>query len=370
MTSIKSIRIAGFRSLKDVTLEPGRVTVLIGANGAGKSNVLSALRMLRAMADQGLRWYVAEAGAAATLLHYGPKQTPAMELEVDFEDDGGRFAYVARLGHAADDTLAFLDERLDDRVADNATQSLGTGHREARLGAEARTGAFAARSAYQSLAGLGTFHFHDTSGHSPLRQHSRQEDARRLHPDGSNLAAYLYMIANATGESYRKAWDFINSMVNRIAPFIERLDPVLATPDQRETSMVRLDWFDETGYPFRTHHLSDGTLRMIALVTALVQPIELRPAFIAIDEPELGLHPAAISLLAGLIRSASAHSQILIATQSPMLLNEFAPADVVVVERELNATVLHRLDPDKLATWFEDYTLAEIWEKNLIGGRP
>lgn len=368
--ALTSIRIAGFRSLRDVTLQFGRITVLIGANGAGKSNVLSAMRMLRAMADQGLRRYVAQWGPAKALLHYGPKRTPAMELQVEFEEDGGHFAYVAQLGYAPVDALTFLDERLEARTVVNATQSLGVGHNEAHLPGEARAGSFAAVAAQRWLGSLCTFHFHDTSKESRLRALSGQVDARGLSPDGGNLAAYLYMIANATGERYRIAWDLINSLVRRIAPFIDRLVPVLVSPEQHGTSMVRLDWIDETGEILDVSQLSDGTLRMIALITALAQPVELRPAFITIDEPELGLHPAAISLLAGLIQSASAHSQILLATQSPLVLDEFDPADVVIAEREANATSLRRLDPDELETWLEDYSLSEIWDKNLIGGRP
>ena len=116
--------------------------------------------------------------------------------------------------------------------------------------------------------------------------------------------------------------------------------------------------------------ISDGTLRCIALFTALGQPVESLPAFLSIDEPELGLHPAALGILASLVRSTSTHAQILLATQSPALLDLFDPQDVVVAERAQGATTFRRLDPDQLAGWLEDYSLSELYDKNVLGGRP
>jgi predicted ATPase len=144
----------------------------------------------------------------------------------------------------------------------------------------------------------------------------------------------------------------------------------LVNPAAGDESAVRLDWVDERDQVFGPHQLSDGTLRCIALFTALAQPVETLPSFLTIDEPELGLHPAALHLLAGLVRSTSAHCQILLATQSPALLDLFEPHEIVVTERKDGSTELRRLDPNALATWLEDYSLSELYDKNVLGGRP
>jgi predicted ATPase len=214
------------------------------------------------------------------------------------------------------------------------------------------------------------FHFHDTSATAPLRANSRQQDAHYLRSDGSNLAAYLREIANGQSEGQKAAWARINGLVHQVAPFVKALQPTLVTPDQPDTSAVRLDWIDERDGTFGPHQLSDGTLRAIALITALAQPDDRLPAFVSIDEPELGLHPAALALLASLMRSVADRCQVLLATQSPALLDLFEPDEVVVADRCGAETRLRRLDREALAPWLEDYTLSQLNDKNLLGGRP
>jgi predicted ATPase len=372
--AITRIQVEGYRSLKSVDLAPGRVTVLIGANGSGKSNLLSIFRMVALMRTQSLRRFVGEAGGASALLHYGPKVTKELILRLEFEQKTGRNAYSARLGYAAGDTLLFLDETVESQVDGGSVltaESLGTGHSESLLeeaagGPDSKT----AKSVQWWLSKTNFFHFHDTSTASPLRQNSRQEDVGFLRSDGSNLAAYLRSLGASSEPTRLAAWRRINQLVRRVAPFIKSLQPTLVDPVHPETSAVRLDWVDERDQVFGPHHLSDGTLRCIALFTALGQPAEALPAFFSIDEPELGLHPAALMILASLVRSVSAHAQILLATQSPALLDLFDPREVIVTEREQAASSFRRLDPDQLAGWLEDYSLSELYDKNVLGGRP
>ncbi|QAT82712.1 DNA replication and repair protein RecF [Corallococcus coralloides] len=372
--AITRIHVEGFRSLQNVDLEPGRVTVLIGANGAGKSNLLSLLRMVALMRTQSLRRYVGEAGGASALLHYGPKLTKALNIRLEFEQKTATNAYSARLGYAAGDTLLFLDEAVEHRRAgSDVTQltSLGAGHKESILEeAAGEQGDPTAKAVRWWLSKTNFFHFHDTSFAAPLRQNSRQEDVRFLHSDGSNLAAYLRSLAISEEPARQAAWRRISQLVRRVAPFIKSLQPTLVDPANPETSSVRLDWVDERDQLFGPHHLSDGTLRCIALFTALGQPVDSLPAFLSIDEPELGLHPAALGILASLVRSTSTHAQILLATQSPALLDLFEPQEVVVTERAQGATTFRRLDPERLKGWLEDYSLSELYDKNVLGGRP
>ncbi len=383
MKAITRIHVEGFRSLKEVDLAPGRVTVLIGANGSGKSNLLSVLRLAPLLRTESLRTFVGEGGGASALLHYGPKVTREISLRLEFDQETGSNAYEARLGYAAGDSVIFLDETVQFRPPGNADFhppiSLGAGHAESRVREEAediqgRPGAAGRAKTVKTIhwwpSRMNFFHFHDTSSESPLRRNSRQEDTDYLRSDGSNLAAYLRTLAESEGESYRAAWTRIGGLMRRVAPFIKTLQPSPVDPSRPESSAVRLDWIDERDQAFGPHHLSDGTLRAIALFTALAQPTENLPALISIDEPELGLHPAALEVLASLVRSVTPHCQVLLATQSPALLDYFDAADVVVAERDSGATRLNRLEPEELSAWLEDYSLAELYDKNVLGGRP
>jgi predicted ATPase len=363
---LKKIVIRGLLSLEDVSLEPGRLTVLIGPNGAGKSNVLTALKMLPLIRTQSLQRFVGEAGGASALLHYGPKRTKAIELQCTFEDEKKQSSYDANLGFASGDKLLFLDENVSimPDLGGEGKQFLGKGHWETQL-QESSTPL--AKSVSWWLGQMNFFHFHDTSLHSSLRTNAKGSDDRFLRSDGSNLAAFLLMLKESEEVSHAKAWRRINKLVRRVAPSVKELLP---TPVSNGNGSVRLDWLDDQDESFGVHQLSDGTLRAIALITVLAQPTERLPKFMSIDEPELGLHPAAIRLLADLARSVSQHTQILFATQSTAFLDHFAPSEVVVVERHGGKTTLRQLEEEPLRSWLEDYSLSEIFDKGIIGGRP
>ena len=362
---LQKIRIKGLYSLSEVSLEPGRMTVLIGPNGAGKSNVLTALKMLPLIRTQSLQRFVGESGGASTLLYYGPKRTKAIELECLFEDEGETYSYHVRLGFAAGDKLLFLEEIAKAQFRDGQAlgNSLGAGHWETALRAAED---IRAQSIYHWLGKLTFFHFHDTSTYSALRTNANISDDRFLRSDGSNLATFLLLLKESKESSEHKAWNRINKLVRRIAPSIKELLPTRINGGE----WVRLDWLDDQDEIFGVNQFSDGTLRAIALITALAQPVHRLPRFICIDEPELGLHPAAIRLLAELARSVARHTQILFATQSTAFLDWFAPSEVVVVERKSGETSLRRLEEDALEGWLEDYSLSELFDKGVMGGRP
>ena len=132
---------------------------------------------------------------------------------------------------------------------------------------------------------------------------------------------------------------------------------------------IRLEW-EEHGSDtfFDTSALSDGTLRFICLATLLLQPN--LPSVVLIDEPELGLHPAAIHVLAGMLQSASTRTQLLVATQSVTLVNQFELDEVWVVDRKEGESHFNHLKEADMSVWLEDYGLGELWEKNILGGRP
>ena len=374
---VQQIHVAGFCSLKDAVLEPGRLTLLIGPNGAGKSNLLQALRLIPLLRTRSLQTYVAGHGYAAALLHYGPKVTEAIRLAVVIKEQGFTYRYKASLAFAPDDSLYFLEEMLELTDAEGCSSSgtLGSGHRESRLMevSGSRSEPFhsdelpepqAVAAVNRWLARMTFYHFHDTSAQSKLRTHARREDDRYPRSDGSNLAAYLLRLKESDQDADRKSWQRINRHCRHIAPAIKELDPVAVN------GSVRLDWIDDRDQRFGCHQLSDGTLRALALITVLSQPSERLPRLISIDEPELGLHPAAIALIAELCRSISRHTQIVLSTQSTELLDHFAVEEVVVVDREKGETTLKRLSEQDLRLWLEDYSLRDLYAKGVIGGSP
>ncbi len=369
MTAIKlnHIRIAGFRSLRDVSLDLTPVTVLIGPNGAGKSNLLWALEMVRMLADDSLRLFVSERGGASYLMHYGPKRTAAIDLSLEFSTEEGEHAYAARFGYGADESLVFLSERAGFRRAHDQPWSwteLGAGHRESALKEAGKRDA-TAKTVHWLLHQINFYHFHDTSRRSPLRTLPYSDvGGDYLRSDGSNLPAFLLGLKESTDVATQAAWRRIEGTIRRVAPFIFELTP---TADRRD---IRLKWIDDKGETFGPAHLSDGTLRALALIAALGQPEDSLPLVSCIDEPELGLHPAALQMVCGLMSSVATRRQVIISTQSPAVLDNFGPTQVVVAEREDGATRLRRLNEQELAGWLEDYSLSELFDKNVLGGRP
>jgi predicted ATPase len=196
-----------------------------------------------------------------------------------------------------------------------------------------------------------------------MRRDQSVRDWERFRHDASNIAPYLMNLKSAQPDSYT----LIRDTVRLIAPFF---DDFLLRPQKRGTDeQVRLEWQQKgSDFPFQPNHLSDGTIRFICLATALLQPDP--PATIVIDEPELGLHPYAISMLADLIKSASERTQVIISTQSPTFLDYFAPEQIVVVNRRDGRSTFNRLDAQALAGWMEDYSVGELWQKNVVRGGP
>jgi len=368
MNRLSRIRASGFKSIRDLDLQLGNLTVLIGANGAGKSNLASLFLMLNHAMSGNLRNFIATGGRAKSFLHRGPKVTQQITVDLEYESEQGTNLYHARLGFAAQDTLIFNDEavafRRTQQVGPDALRSLGAGHAESVLKAAGEAGDDTARLAYSSLNRWRFYQFHDTSATSGMRLARALSDNRYLRSDGGNLAAYLHMLRATEPQYYRR----IVQALRLAAPFLDDfdLDPLEDSPRE-----VMLNWHQRgDDYPYGPHQLSDGTLRLIALTTLLLQPPGRMPALVVIDEPELGLHPYAIGLLGSMIRSISGSSQVVVATQSVPLIDEFEPADIVVFDRHEHEGSFTRLDPADLADWLERYSVSELWEKNVIGGRP
>jgi predicted ATPase len=370
--SIDRIELSGFKSIEHTDLELGPLNVLIGANGAGKSNFLSAFKLLNALTEQNLQTFVGRQGGASAMLHYGPKHTPKLSLRLDFRGDAGENIYRAELVHVAPDTLLFADEAVEFHRTgkDPRLYSLQGGHRESRLSETIDANGPAASTARfikYRLDRWRSYHFHDTSDTAASKQHASIDDNRYLRGDAGNLAAFLLMLRSAHPGHYAQ----IRDTVRLVFP---RFDDFVTEPSRLNMKKVLLAWRERgSDHDFGPHQLSDGTLRFICLATLLLQPFDHpnAPYTITLDEPELGLHPYAITVLASLLRDASERVQIVVSTQSASLLSAIDDASaVVMVDRTTTSSTLKRPDPKAMETWLEEYTLGDIWEKGVLGGRP
>jgi predicted ATPase len=367
MFRLDRLTLRGFKSIREMDLTLGDVNVLIGPNGAGKSNLLSFFRFLGAISQQRLQLFVRKEGGANAILHHGRKRTPEIVATVSFSSKERSLAYGLTLIGAPPDNLVVSDEELTFTSAHEAAQH----DRSRGPHDEAWTFSSGPRSEQEEMlaravGGLSYYHFHDTSPEAPIKLNCRLNDNRTLHANGGNLAAFLYMLKTV----HRTRYERIRATIRMAAPFF---DDFVLEPDALDPNSIHLEWRErDSDTPFFAHQLSDGTLRFIALTTALLQPeLPNSPQTILIDEPELGMHPYALVLLANMMRAASQSMQVIVSTQSVTLLDELAePEDVIVVERSGGQSTFRRLDPSELEGWIDAYSLGELWEKNVLGGRP
>lgn len=360
------ITIEGFRSIRSLEkLALGPINVLIGANGSGKTKFVETFSFLRAISAGRLRRYVLWSGGAGRLLHFGHLRTPRMTLHLAFAEN--REQYRIDLRATSVDGLEIARETTWSRDSAN-----GSPPREERLapdsGGEAgvsRVGSTGAADLIRRrLDGLRVYHFHDTSVHAPLRRTANVHDRHFLHADGGNLPAFLYLLREEFPDSY----EFIRKTVRLANPF---LGDLVLKPFGDAGDAIRLQWTHrDSSAIFDVSAMSDGTLRLLALATLFLQPVTLRPRLILLDEPELGLHPYAIELLAAMTRSASKKSQVVLATQSPAVVDHFEPEQILVSERHGDHTTVRRVEAEPLARWLADYSLGELWEKGYFGGGP
>lgn len=364
MPAIDWITVEGFRSIKSIEkLILGPINVVIGSNGSGKSNFIGVFSFLHAIREGRLQEYVKKAGGANQVLHFGSRVTSQIRIQLAFWSESNLYEIV--LVPTADEDLIPLRE-----TASYWLKTYQKPYNEGLIGKNNEAGISRISNSNVVTYVQGhldrwrLYHFHDTSSTAPLRQSAKVEDNQFLRSDGSNLPAFLYMLR----ETYPTSYELIVKTIRRVAPFFS--DFVLE-PRALNKDFIRLNWkhTKEDAF-FGAEALSDGTIRFIALATLFLQPSALRPSLIIVDEPELGLHPYALTILASLIKSASKVTQILMSTQSALLLDNFDPEDVIIADQVDEGTNLRRLDPEALTGWLESYSLGQLWEKAEFGGRP
>ena len=372
--SIDYVRIQGFRSLADVELAGiPRAAVLIGANGSGKSNFIRFFEMLSWMlGPRRLAEYVERQGGADDQLHGGNRRTPRLVAEVSLQTETGRNDYRFMLSYAHPDRFLFSEERFRFNSSALPTEArweyLGSGHQEAEIVRAAQSGesyrvtTTTARVIVNLLRGCAVYQFHDTSDTSDFKKRWDVEDNDYLRSYGSNLGAVLHRLERED----IKRFELICQHIGRVLPVFDRFQI------EESYGKVLLRWKAKgTDKTFGAHLTSDGSLRFFALVTLLNLPPEMLPGVILLDEPELGLHPAAITLVGGMIKAIAEERQVIVATQSPLLVDAFGLDEIFVLDLQEGRTEFRKLDPDEYRVWLDDsFTPGELWQKNLLGGRP
>jgi len=361
---LDQIKIKGFKSIKEADIELGDLNVLIGANGAGKTNFISLFKLLNKMIEGNLQKHITQGSGAENFLFFGSKTTDRIELFLKFANNG----YEAKFYQDNSDRLIFEEEKCyfqGPEYKKPYKEVIGTNHSETALLEIMKIPKMTVGNhVVENLKSWKYYHFHDTSDSAKVKKMCQINDNMYLRTDASNLAAFLYLMQEKHHENYEAIRDTVRLVAPFFDNFILRINPF-------NEEMIRLEWREKgSDFPFLANQLSDGTLRFICLATVLLQPKPQLPSTIIIDEPELGLHPYAIKVLASLMKSASKHTQIIVSTQSVPLVNEFEPENLIVVDKIENASVFKKVTSKELSSWLEEYTLGELWEKNVLGGRP
>ena len=342
---ITELVIENFKSIKKIEIELKNINILIGSNGAGKSNFISFFKLLNAITQKKLQYYVGEESGANNILHYGLKYSEYLKGKIILEEARIPWYYEFKLIPNSEGNLFVAEEG-------NSFEKTND------LSMPRRFENNTAISEYK------VYHFHDTSKTARVKQSFNLYDNENLYEDARNLASFLYKLKETNGIALKK----IEKTIKLIAPYFGEF---ILKPNPLNPEEIRLAWKEKNNEDmiFNASHFSDGTLRMICLITLFMQPTP--PQVIILDEPELGLHPFALTILSDLIKKvADSGIQVIISTQSVPLIDKFSIDDIIVVEKGNSGSEFKRLHEEELKEWLEDYTIGELWEKNLLGGRP
>jgi len=362
---LEEITIKGFKSIKALEgFKLKNLNVLIGGNGAGKSNFIEFFKLLSAMMNDNLNDYIRKNGGISDLLFQGRKTTKKLKFQTHFGMHGYKFCIAPE----AKEGFSIVNEARYYSRGTTGWWELGNSYdgiselvREVKKGTgmNSEYGQYV----YDAITSWQIYHFHDTSSTSDMRHYEIVQDKSKLRMNGANIAPFL----RGLRKKHQKVYAKIVDSIKLVLPFFD--DFILESEEFGEKLKVNLSWKQQgSDYPMQPYHLSDGSIRFICLATALLQPNP--SSTIIIDEPELGLHPQAINILAELIQSASERTQVIISTQSPALIDNFAIEDIIVVNRNNGASTFERLNENDFNVWLEDYSVGELWTKNVIAGGP
>jgi predicted ATPase len=363
-TALDKLSIKGFKSIRKLEdFELNALNIFIGGNGAGKSNLVEFFRLLRNLIDGNLNDFIRAGGGISDYLFKGRKFTKRLEFETRFGIRGYRFS----IEPGPSEDLFLKDEARYYEPGKTGWWEMGDSPDGKSLLVKEAKGdspdSQYSRPVYNSISSWQIYHFHDTSPTAAMRHYEIIQDNKVLRYDASNIAPFLLRLKDKHTDTYREILD----AVRLVMPFFDDFQLDMAEFGAKQK--VNLSWLQKgSDYPMQPYHFSDGSIRFICLATALMQPNP--PSTIIIDEPELGLHPSAITILAELIQNASQRTQLIVATQSPALIDHFGIEDVVVVNRNNGASTFERLKEKDFNVWLETYSVGELWSKNVISGGP
>lgn len=362
---IEQVIIENYKSIRTLKLPLQRLNVLIGSNGVGKSNLISFFELAKSIIQQRFGSYTLEKGGIDNLLYRGRKESTFIKGLIDFDNTNAFFFELrpaqSNKGYIEQTGDFFNCYRYTNKEYElwNKTK-WDSAVEESSLLDNSQWRAGHIRNHFNSFT---VYHFQDTSSNSPMRGECEIGDNEFLRDNGSNLAAYLYRLQNTD----EKAFKLIEGVISSIAPYFKQFK---LRPNPINPNRISLEWEEkDTDMYLNGYSFSDGTLRFIALATLLLQTN--LPKVIIIDEPELGLHPAAIEKFASMVKRASLNSQIILSTQSTNLVNCFEPEDIITVDRKDGQSTFNRLKAEDLSIWLDvyEYSLSDVWEKNIIGGQ-
>lgn len=360
--NLRHVKIHGFKSIAQLNMPLDKVNILIGANGAGKSNFVSLFTFLSHLAQEKLRHYVKIEGGAERFFHFGTRHSQQIIVELQV----GNHAYHVKFSpNLTDDALVFEEEYC---ASPASTQKWYLSPKRGESGFASDTSANS-DGVQKYLEECRVYHFQDTSSQASFKKTQKLVDYAFLQKDAANLAPFLYHLKKNSNAEYRRAYQQIVKAIQSVAPFFH--DFYLNPTGDNGDGNILLRWtHTHHEAPFSAHVFSDGTARFICMATLFLQPRDLRPDTIILDEPELGLHPAALEILADIIQTVSQETQVICSTQSVTFANFFEPEDFIVVDAEKGVSTFRRLEPAQFEPWLEEYGMGDVWSKNLIGGRP
>ena len=360
--NLQRIYIEGYKSIQLADVDIKNINILIGANGSGKSNFISVFSFLRNVIEQRLQSVVREKGGADRLFFLGGKNTEEIKISLDFQPN----YYNLILKPTLTDSLFIEAEHTGFQSAQYTNpywELISAGANESNLKKAAKSEKIS-KYVYDTLFNWRVYHLHDTSDSAKAKKTAQINDNLYFKEDASNLASFLFLMQEAYSSHYDRIEKTIALVVPMFSEFVLRPDPL-------NPETIRLEWLSKNSdHIFSASDLSDGSLRFICLCVLLLQPQPYRPDLILLDEPELGLHPSAIQILGGLLKKTAHFSQLIVSTQSADLVSCFEPEDIIVVKNDEGKSSFERLAEEELKDWLTEYSLGEIWEKNIIGGRP
>jgi predicted ATPase len=379
---IDEISIRNYKSIKELIKFPlNNINILIGANGSGKSNFLSFFDFVK---NSFVKYKDdTQQGGSDSLLFLGRRNSQFLSYSITLSNLDYHFPGGSKFQATEDNKLAwvgYVDTILHDiHYEEYINYDFMKYHPELAIylydnahkddGYRVSVNEFIEIGLENSIEDFSNnttqYHFHDTSKLSPILTDCMLNNNDMLLSNGKNIMPFVYRIYQENRQSYSMIVNAIRSCVDDFHDFYIR-------KNIKSDDMVRLEWQHkhDIGEPKHGILLSDGSLRIICLIVLLLQPIEWIPQLVIIDEPELGMHPKALSLIAALIKQISPQKQFIIATQAPEFINLFTPEDIIVCDKnEDSSSSFKRLNSQELKAWLDDYSVADLWQMNIIGGQ-